>query len=310
MEQYNNIKKILNYINEIEKIKTKITSDNYKAILNDLYNYVKKIIPFYYNNKHYLPYYQQILSRILDAEGQINENIIDTKIPFKMKKKNNDFLENLIHETRLYLLSIYYEEKLTDKLLGGVFDVDLVNYCKLSAEYIQKECESNNIKSKIICIAPGYDEKSSIYLGSGFHFFNLITYNNNEYLVDVTYSQFFKASTNNLNRLGIIYISGCDVGHFILLTPEGKNITNDLIKDGYTIVNNYTLKTYLDAFTISYRNGLYYEKNNDFSYKTDYSLADYEKFLYTNENQVQKEGYEVLGYQKKPLKNPELKFES
>lgn len=94
----------------------------------------------------------------------------------------------------------------------------------------------------------------------------------------------------------------------MLMTEKGRKIANTLISDGYIELNDEVFKTYLDAFTISFRNGLYYENTLDFSYTTEYSLDDYIRFIHGDDNQINHEDKLYLGYQSKPLKNYKLNF--
>ena len=86
------------------------------------------------------------------------------------------------------------------------------------------------------------------------------------------------------------------------MTEVGKQIAQNLLEKGYTRLSNESFKTYLDAFTVSFRNGLYYEQTNDYSYKTNYTATDYINFLEGTDTQINHEGSEVLGFQKKPNK--------
>ena len=47
---------------------------------------------------------------------------------------------------------------------------------------------------------------------------------------------------------------------------------------------------------------------DDFSYTTKYTAEDYRKFLRHEDNQVNHEWHQVLGYQEKLLLNPRMKF--
>ena len=42
------------------------------------------------------------------------------------------------------------------------------------------------------------------------------------------------------------------------------------------------------------------KKTNDYSYETNYTPEDYINFLEKKDNQINHEGREVLGYQKRP----------
>ena len=101
---------------------------------------------------------------------------------------------------------------------------------------------------------------------------------------------------------------GCKAGVYMLMTEDSKKIANELLSNGYIEINEETLKIYLDPFAISFRNGLYYEQTQDFSYTTDYDADDYMEFLWGNDNQLNYEDQNCLGYQNRPLKNPNMNF--
>lgn len=103
-------------------------------------------------------------------------------------------------------------------------------------------------------------------------------------------------------------VGGCKPGVYMLMTEKGEKIANKLIRDGYVKLNEETLKLYLDSFTISFRNGLYYERTKDFSYTTDYTVDDYLDFLWGNDNLLNYEGRDYLGFQKRPLKDANTSF--
>lgn len=235
-----------------------------------------------------------------------NELLINPKIRYS--NLNLDFIiEYIIYRVRKFILQDYflYDNNINDLLFQNI---NLTNRCRECSLFIKNICDENNIKSYIISIYPGYDKKSNLYDGNGYHFANIIKYSNKYYLIDITYSQFFYKFRNNLNRLGILNTGGCNPGVFMLMTDMGKKITNELISNRYIELNEEILKTYLDAFTISFRNGLYYENTKDFTYTTNYSVDDYIKFLSGKDNQINHENIDYLGVQLKPLKSKNLIF--
>ena len=86
-----------------------------------------------------------------------------------------------------------------------------------------------------------------------------------------------------------------------MMTEQGQNIAKNLLEKGYIKLNTELFKTYMDSFTVSFRNGLYYEQTNDYSFTTNYTIEDYANFLTKKDSQIKREGIEVLGYQKRPL---------
>ena len=59
----------------------------------------------------------------------------------------------------------------------------------------------------------------------------------------------------------------------MLMDKDRLKLSKDILEQGYVLLDDKNLKTYLDGFTISYRNGLYYEIMDDFSYTTKYIKA-------------------------------------
>ena len=126
-------------------------------------------------------------------------------------------------------------------------------------------------------------------------------------MVDITYSQFFKLDKNILNRIGAINFLGCSTGIFMNMTGSRKNVANNLLEKGFIKIENEVMKDYLDGFALSYRNGLYYETTNDYTFKTNYSNEDYLNFLIHNDNQINHENEKFLDIQKIPI-TKKLKF--
>ena len=181
-------------------------------------------------------------------------------------------------------------------------NLDLTNYCSVACDYILNICKSLNIKGIKIKIIPGFSDKYQLYYGGRNHYFIILDINNNKYLLDSTYSQFFLLKRNIIDRIGIINLSGCDAGIFMNMDKNRKLVSNKILQDGFIRLDEDTLKQYLDGFAISYRNGLYYENTNDYSYTTNYSAKDYENFLKGLDSQITHEKISYLGYQRKPSK--------
>ena len=279
-----------------------ITRENSEEILEGIYKYVKENSSKYYNKGLMHPGYGVIRDAIYELESYVKGRIIDVDVNFSLKDKSDSFIEYLVYLGRKHLIEKHYRilKNISDKLDLNL--LNFTNYCKESAKYIKKICDEKGIDNYLLPIYPGYTNKYNLFNGSGYHFANIIHYNNKYYLIDITYSQFFYKDRNNLERIGLVNIPGCTAGRFMLFDDINKNIAINILKNGYIELNEEIIKRYLDAFTISFRNGLYYENTNDFSFKTNYTIDDYVSFFKGNDNQVKHEGYENLGYQKRPLK--------
>lgn len=280
------------------------TENDEKTILTDAYLYTKGIIPDFYDGKYMDDVYNDYVKvNVAILESKFKLRIIDAKTNFMPENKsirNFDYmLDYIVFRTREHILN------------GQNVDFDslnLLNRCHDASNYVQDKCDAYNIKSKILKIIPGYDINACIYGPDfmGYHFANIIEYDDSYYLMDLTYSQFFYIRNNVLDRIGLVNIPPCDPGIFMLMSDEGKEIANELISKGYIKLDKNKLKTYLDAFTVSFRNGLYYESTDDFSFKTEYTLADYHKLLNGKMSQVEIEGIDNLGIQTRPLKDAKM----
>lgn len=277
-----------------------INSYNYKEKISDVYKYVKIIDEKYYIGDNIHKSYKYIISQVIFAENNIPKNkIINIVSNYENKIDSDNFIDFLVYKCRKYLIrkhSLNFQK-------FNIDDIDFSNDCKVSSKYIKKICDANNVKSQILPIFPGYSYGAMLYNGDGFHFANLVWYNQKCYLIDATYSQFFYEKRNNLDRIGIMGMSGCMPGVFMLMNSIRENVAINLLQKGYIELTEERLKSYLDGFTISFRNGLYYEKTQDFSYTTEYTIDDYIKFLTGEDSQVNHEEKYCLGYQRKPLKN-------
>ena len=144
-------------------------------------------------------------------------------------------------------------------------DLNLANDCINTTKATKLLCDLMKIPCFQITIYPGYQKEANLLYGGGYHAFNIVKLDDKYYLIDCTYRQFFTTSGNFLERIGIIYTSGCKVGTFAIMNEERKLIASKLLKKGYIELTDDNLKLYLDPFTISYRNGLYYEITDDFA---------------------------------------------
>ena len=293
----------------IDKYYNEINSKNYVNVLEELYKFIKSISDEYYENGEILEHYYFLKNHLISVEKKVQDiRKLNVKVKYNDLNKDN-FMEYIIFKARRLLLKSKYlfssNNDIDEELLNII---NLSNDCHMCSQYIKKICDDNNIESYILPIYPGYCKDAMLYDGNGYHFANVIKYNNKYYLVDTTYSQFFYANRNNLCRLGIMGTGGCSSGVFMLMSDEGKCIAKKIIQDGYIELTEDVFKKYLDAFTISFRNGLYYEDTNDFSYKVNYNIDNYVKFLKGEDNQLNYENKEWLGYQNKPLRYKELSF--
>ena len=288
----------------IESYSRERNMNNYSEKLSEIYNYVKSISDIFYDGKTTHDTYMILMEAIIKAERKFpNKKLIDVPIDLSVWPNKDNFIEFVVYLTRRYLIM--------ENCFSYDYNINKINFtndCQKAAEYIKQLCDSENIESYVLPIFPGYFEKARLFEGGKFHFANIIKYNNKYYLVDTTYSQFFYERQNNLDRLGVMHLSCCLPGVFMLMTESGKNIAKIILEKGYIELTEEIFKTYLDPFTISFRNGIYYENTGDFSYVVPYTTEDYIKFLNGEDSQLLHEGRENLGFQKRPLKTWNMRF--
>ena len=284
---------------------TRVSSEIDKVkIFKELYQFVKnfslKLGPLYYANYQV---YLYIRNTIITLEDKyLNNYSITNTLPNYNYIQNNHLLsyqddEYILHyiilKTRIFL------HKMINKNIN-FNNLDLTNYCLKATDYIMNICNEKGIKATKIKLVPGFNDKAKIYYDGGYHYFVVLDINNNKYLLDPTYSQFFLLKRNIIDRIGIINLSGCDAGIFMNMDKNRKEVADKILKDGFIKLDEEVLKHYLDGFAISYRNGLYYENTLDYSYTTNYTVEDYINFLKGLDNQINHEKINYLGYQRKP----------
>lgn len=283
-------------------------------ILKEAYQFAKSIASSY-DPKSGFYGYNNISKTILECERAIPMEFIienkpkmsnlDIKDSLADIKEDEVVLDKIVSEARKELLqdiNIFLARKLTlDKC-------DLTNHCLNTSRFIEKYCRKNYIACICKVIEPGYIKHSRLYEGFGCHAFCIARINDHDYLIDATYSQFFQKGRSMLDRIGIPKVPSSNVGVFMLMDERRKKVAEKLLTDGYILLTDEVLKDYLDGFTIFFRNGLYYEKTDDFSYTTNYSAEDYKKFLSGEDSQIRHEDLETLGYMKRTLQNPNLDF--
>ncbi len=306
-----------NYRNEMIKLRMAIvnaTSLDVKIkLLKEAYAKAKEIGSLCYIEGYGIYGFQNIKDHVLECEKVIpKEYILENKPKFIETYKNisdikdeEELLNALVFQARKRLLDVI-NMVLYRKL--SLEQCDLSNYCLNASKIVKEICAQNNIPCEIIKLEPGYIFRSQLYGNFGNHVFNIVILNHKKFIVDLTYSQFFTIGRNIIERLGIPEIPSPNIGLFMTMSDNRKKVAKKILSDGYILITDEVLKDYLDGFTIFYRNGLYYESTNDFSYTTNYSVSDYQNFLKGKDSQVNHEDISWLGFQKRSLKNPHLDF--
>lgn len=253
--------------------------------------------------------YEKLKNEVLRAEHKIKLSYIcDTTIAYKKSKNITNIYRYNEEEILNYIVNEVRQSLITDMSVEKYFDlVDVTNQCGLVSKTVFLVCNRLNIKCNVFKINPGYDNTCKLYNG-GFHYFNIVIIGSKKYIVDCTYKQFFKMDRASLSRIGIPLITPPYPGIFMLLNEDRKKVAMSILKYGYVEATDENLKHYFDGFTISFRNGLYYENIGKAIYETDYTIDDYISFMETSDSQLNHENVKYLGFQKQPLNNYKFNF--
>ena len=300
-EIYHVIEKLNSYYEEMSKEKDNVSK------MKEVYEFVKESLPYFYSEGELSYYYGRVIGLVMTCEAQLPKTFITESNPnFNYDDDDSIYnflpvdklMDNIVLKTRKELLRYHFSRNPNESIKRQCF----TNDCYDSSGIVQEICDDNDIKSYRIEIHPGFSSKANLCNGSGFHYFNILKVNNKYYLIDCTYRQFFKTKGNFLDKIGLLNMQGCLPGTFILMDKEREEVAKKLLRDGWIELDEKKLKTYLDAFAISYRNGIYYETTNDYSFTANYTIDDYIRFLKGEDNQINHEGKESLGHQKRPAK--------
>lgn len=286
--------------------------------LNNLYSYMKSIAPAYSEKGKISKDYRILvcllylieesipLSFIINNKPNFN---IQNKVPFILPNKAINYKEEEIMDYIIYTerekIVRYFSSK---NNLKNLSELDLLNHCSIASFEVKDLAENLGLTARVCPIHPAFYKEKNLYEYGNGHYFTLIYIGKKLYIVDLTYSQFFKISNNNLNRIGIPFLGGSSVGSYMLLTEERKKFAECLLRDGYVEATDTNLKMYFDGFALSYRNGLYYEDKGELNYETTYTKDDYINFINGFDSQVNHENIEFLGRQQKILKNANMNF--
>ncbi len=291
-------------------------SDNKVELLDELYREYKKRAPEYFDGKefdlYWSIYFGMLCSLVKDMplEYIIDASVASLKKPLLASKQlnGNNWQDYDIEDILDYL--VYYARCQISNhcTIESYNNMDIEGKCKKSSKIVDKKASKMQLNHQLVRIDPGFLYDSSLFNGYGFHYYNLIEHQSRNYLIDISYKQFFKKNRCSLERLGMPFYFPPFAGAFMVMDDKKRKVAETLLRRGWIELTDETYKAYLDGFAMSYRNGLYYEEKGCVVYETDYTIDDYKKFLAGVDNQVNHEGKDGLGYQLRPLKNPEMRF--
>lgn len=287
--------------------------------LNNLYSYMKKIAPAYSENGKMNKDYRELVCLLYLIEASLPLSfIVDNKPNFNMQNKapfilpnkafnykNEDVLAYIVYIARENIVRHFSSQN----NLKDLSKIDLLNYCSVASFDVKSIAESLGLSAKVYPIYPAFYKEKNLYEYGNMHYFTFVSIGKKLYIVDLTYSQFFKVSDNNLNRIGIPFLGGSSIGSYMLLFEERKKFAEALLRDGYVEATEENIKMYFDGFALSFRNGLYYENTCELKYETSYTMEDYMNFINGLDSQINHENIEFLGRQQRLLKNANMNFQ-
>ena len=239
----------------------------------------------------------------VDANYDYDKNYINIdKVNINSFESKEKLLDYIAFMTRYYLVSLF---KCVD-----INDVDVLNLCEIASKHVEFLCNKLNLDNNTIRIDPGFNEKYDLLEGHGYHYFNIVTIDNEKYLIDCTYKQFFDVGLNLLESMGIYGVNGCVSGIYMLQSESRIKTAENLLKDGWIKCSEENIKNYFDGFVLSYRNASYYDDLGYIDFSTPYTVNDYENFIFGDDDQGKHELIENLGYQKKLIRNQNIVFKT
>lgn len=318
-KDYHHQKEILAYRDFIQKHFD--DPEKIKKHMSKLYQYMKEFAPSYadknskigYDYRFFVSLLEQIekslpLHFILSNKPQFDFNREFAKITSDNihDKNKKEIIEYIVHRGRCFMAAYFSSNHNEASIDIGA--LDLLGFCNISAGNIKFICDNLRINCGNITINPAFYPEHNLYEEGNNHSFTIVKIGEKQYIVDLTYSQFFQLRNNNYNRLGIPVLGGCGPGFYMSLTEERRAFAEKLMRDGYVEATEENIKLYFDGFAMSYRNGLYYENMDEVIYETSYTAYDYQNFIAGEDSQVKHENIAFLGRQKKILKTPIKSF--
>jgi hypothetical protein len=301
---------------DLELMKKELFDTDYSLkMLDYLYYKLKKNSKKYYLEGEMTNYYLNLKQKVLNFEHKLSlDYICDTKIDYRNIKDINPYsktssLKYEVEDILDFIVNYARQSLINGDDVKEKYDIlDVSNECNVSSSKVSYICNQLCVSCERLKIDAGYDFNARLYNGAGYHYFNIVTISDKKYLVDCTYKQFFKTDKASLERLGIPLFCPPYPGTFMLLDEKRKEVAKTILKQGWIEATDENLKCYFDGFTISFRNGLYYENLGKISYDTDYTVEDYIRFIKGSDSQLKHENEECLGFQRKPLEDYTLKF--
>ena len=297
-------------------------------ILDDAYSQLQAMNGAYKLTKRILSKTPKLCEDLSDKLWDCKMTLFDTfLLQFSYKKTLDKFgdipfylidyskfesADNLLDFIALSFRNEYFEKEEMEKYYG-ILDMEgmiLADMCNELSERVKNRLQLFGINSDVLRIYPAFSEKPKIDNRLYFHDFVLTEIDNKRYLIDLSYSQFFIASDNQLESLGIQSYYQPLPGIYMLQDESRIKTARTLLEKGWIDATDENMKNYFDGFALSFRNGLYYQALGRVDYTTPYTASDYENFLYTSDSQFEREERFFLGTQIRKSFVPEFDYTS
>lgn len=274
--------------------------------MSRLYRYAKRIAPLFYDEEQnrFNNLYKTFVDDVLYTETWVSPfAFIVPSTPQFTYSPNERVMPKTNYDERIldYIIFTAWQRYANKYVYGKTKSLEYEPFeakCTEFADVVAKICEDNGIECYIIRLNPGFIDTARLYDKHKIHDFCIIKLNDGYYLIDPSYRQFFMLRASSLDRVGVPFLGGCFPGVFMKLSEERQAVATNLIERGYLKFTPENIKPYFDGFALSFRNGLYYDITQDYSYTTSYTADDYVSFLKGEDSQVNHEGEEVLKRQK------------
>lgn len=79
------------------------------------------------------------------------------------------------------------------------------NYCEIASNFVSELCRLHDVECYQITICRLYNKTAKLFNGVRWHCADIVKYNNEYYLIDLTFCQFFFKFKNNLDGLDVTY---------------------------------------------------------------------------------------------------------
>lgn len=160
---------------------------------------------------------------------------------FKIKNNNSNILEKIIYKARKII---------EDECKCNIKENALVNKCDYATRVMTKLLDKKDIKYSWM---ETIDILGNDVLG---HSFLVVYLDNNSYIVDLTYLQFFikkRCRSSMYKEVDGVTILSPDPGYYYIEHLDKLDIAISILEKGYVKLDENSVKAYLDSFYLTRR---------------------------------------------------------